>query len=108
MPDTNNPVTFQWFQALLNEIGYGFSHLDPDPEKPIIHWEKTGVGKNNSLLPQSAPRVLTTLKPDFDADGHSDKVYDRDYVVDFLDILIDGDTSSRYRCIAEVMAKLQR
>lgn len=106
MPTTLFPVTFQWFQALLNQLGYGFSHLDPDPDKPIIHWEHMGTGKHSHALPKDAPKLVTTLKPDFDADGHNEKVYDRDYVVDLLDMLIDGDVSDRHRCLAEVMAAL--
>jgi hypothetical protein len=41
------------------------------------------------LAGESFPST-STLKPDFTADGHSDPVYDRSYVVDLL-VNIFGD-----------------
>lgn len=108
MPTTQYPVTFEWLQGILNNLGYFFQRLDPDSEKSIIHWKREGHGEASKLLATCAPTILTTLKPDFSADGHTDLVYERDYVVDLLGMLFDGTVSERHMHITEMIAYLNR
>ena len=107
MPKTQHPVTFKHLQATLNGLGYGLSRHDPI--RPILHWYKetvapAGVGEN-------WPPHLTTLKPDFSAEGHSEPVYDRSYIIDLL-INIFGDepdgAGTRLAIVAHQIATAER
>lgn len=107
MPKTQHPVTFKHLQATLNGLGYGLARIHPD--RPILDWSlddpsKRVVGDNMSMF-------VTTLKPDFTADGHSELVYDRSYVVDLL-IHIFGQTpggaSQRLALVAHQIAVAER
>lgn len=98
MPKTQHPVTFKHFQATLNGLGYGLARIHPD--RPIMDWSlddptKKAVGDNLA-------RYVTTLKPDFTADGHTEPVYDRSYVVDLLVHIFGQDQEGATRKLALV------
>jgi hypothetical protein len=81
MPKTTDaPVSFKYLQMILNRLGYGLSHHDQD--KPIIHWQREGRPLPDGM--KQLPEHITTLKPDFRADGYPDPVYDRSYVIDLI------------------------
>ncbi|MGJ5207024.1 hypothetical protein [Bradyrhizobium sp. HKCCYLR20261] len=106
MPKTLHPVTFRNLQATLNGLGYGLGRHDPD--KPILHWWR----ENKKKFPSGDwPDHLTTLKPDFTADGHAEPVYDRSYVVDLL-VNIFGDSpdgaGQRLAIVAHQIATAER
>jgi hypothetical protein len=97
MQKTNYPIPFETLQMVMNDLGYGLDHHDPDPEKPILHWRKSR--KPNAELKgyEGLPEWVTTLKPDFTASGHDSPVYDRDYVVDLITV-ITGESDGQAGC----------
>jgi hypothetical protein len=107
MPKTLHPVTFKHFQATLNGLGYGLGRIDPD--KPILDWWRDSPGK--SAIGGDLPKFVTTLKPDFTADGYAEPVYDRSYVVDLLVHLFGQDpegASERLALVAHQIATAER
>ena len=72
LPVTDAPITFKQLQIILNKLGYYLSRHDPG--RKIIHWHKES-GTDNPI---------TTLRPDFQAIGYTEPVYERDYVLDLL------------------------
>lgn len=107
MPKTQHPVTFKHLQATLNGLGYGLARIHPD--RPILDWSldnpvKKAAGDNLAMF-------VTTLKPDFTADGHAELVYDRNYVVDLLVHIFGHDpegASRRLALVAHQIATAER
>lgn len=78
LPHTDAPVSFKRLQIVMNTAGFTLFRFDP--ESPILHWEHV------------AGRMITTLMPDYRADGFSDPVYDLGYVRDLLPKLTNDGT----------------
>lgn len=85
-PATLHPITFAEFQRVLNMLGYGMEKHDSSTK--LLHWR---LDKGNTTLPHNGPLLVTTLMPDFSHPRHHEAVYERDYVMDFLNSIIAGD-----------------
>jgi hypothetical protein len=93
-PETDSPVTLKRLQLVMNEAGFFLCMHDPKTGR--LHWEhKSG-------------RLITTLAPDFRADGHDDPVYEMAYVLDLLPKIAgalssqEGDTGEGHNLIAKL------
>jgi hypothetical protein len=107
MPKTPHPVTFKHLQATMNGLGYGLGRIDP--ERSRLDWWRDKA--SDTVGGDKLPPFVTTLKPDFSADGYSEPVYDRSYVVDLLVHIFGQDpegASQRLAMVAHQIAIAER
>jgi len=88
----------------MNTLGYGVSRISAEgSDAAVVHWDQdpSNVTAISKLAPD-APKEITTLQPDFSADGQNGPVYDRDYVVDLLEHLTKDAKLSGTEILAEL------
>ena len=90
------PVPLELVQRILDQLGYELVFHDHTTAR--LHFKRTknvsGVLQKTLTTSKNPPEWVTVGKPDFQCDGHTIPVYDRDYVVDLINKIngqIGGD-----------------
>lgn len=76
-------IDFYAMQLVLNQIGYGMSHVDNDNGVVVFTLERTDP---DSVL----PNPLTILKPDHNG-ADSTYHYEKQYVIDLLNLIVTSN-----------------
>lgn len=87
--ETDAPITYSFFQQLMNQLGYGMMKIDTHPR---VHWSlDQSPDPALKLDTEKMPKRVVTLCPDFRAKGYVDYVYDSDYVARTIERITGQD-----------------
>ncbi len=79
MSQTEEPVTLGSLDFVFGQLGY--SRVQHDRAGQLVQWDRVIPETNDTVF---FPRLLTLLAPHFWAEGYSEAVYDKSYLIHML------------------------
>mgnify|MGYP003626051032 FL=1 len=89
----------------MNQLGYGLDRHGVQDGTRVIHWRREAAESDSQ---PTDPVIVTTLRPDFECDGMSELVYDRDYVIDLLKSVVGGNFAKNGKTLQALLQDIRR